>query len=311
MNCLKNVVGIRCQGDSSSSGLYVEDLEGINIKTAAQIADNRYQSGIDLIAKKKDFAVKAIVNDIRSQFLPYFRTNSIVDELKVGTYKDTTLTPSPFARGIQIKTRNSKLLKIRVSTIEIRLADFNYTGILDIIDGTNKTSYDFETDNEGVALIEVNYLSSENEIQVVIEDPNIKPIDAYVKKGCNCYTRRSEFLHATGYKDGDKASSTFGLSVQFLAECDNEKLICLISNQLGFPILYKTGIEIVKEWIASDRLNPVTIIDDGTEEFLLENFENEYKKQLNLLIETLPKLMNHLDDVCVVCVGNHYVEAIP
>lgn len=311
MECLNKVVGIRCLGDSSSSGLYVEDLEGINVKTAAQIADSRYQSGLDLIKKKKDFAVKAIVNDIRAHFLPYYRTNTVVDELKIGKYKSTTMTQSPLQRGLEVKTRNSNLLKIRVQTIEIRILETNYQGTVKILDGLDVTSYDYETDANGQASLLVDYLSSTNHVKIVIEDDQITPFDAYIKEGCNCYSRRSEFLKATGVKNGSSATSSFGLSVQTLAECDNESLICLLSNQLGFPILYKTGIEIVKEWIASDRLNPVTIIDDGTEEFLLDNFEREYKKQLNLLTTSLSKVLNNIDEICVVCAGNHYAEGIP
>ena len=311
MNCLKNIVGVRCLGDSSSSGLYVEDLEGINLKTAAQIADVRYQSGLDLISKKKDFAIKAISNDIQAAFLPYFRINSIIDELSIGKFKNTTLTPSPFNRGVQIKTRSSRLLRIQIQNIEVKIVETFLTSFVKIIDGLDENIIEFTTDAEGKAKIDVNFISKTNEVFVVIEDPLITPFDGQLKNGCSCYSKSSEFLIGKGYKDGQTASSTFGLSVQSLAVCDQEQFVCLLAPRLGFAILYKTGIEIVKEWIASDRLNPVTMIDDGIEEFLLEEFESQYNKQIKLLIESLPDFMSRLDEICVVCSGNHYVEAVP
>mgnify|MGYP003109177124 CR=1 FL=1 len=311
MNCLNHIVGIRCQGDQSSSGLYIEDLEGINLKTAAQIADSRYQSGLDLIAKKKDFAIKAIVNDVRASLLPYYRTNTVVDELQVGEFKTTSLSTSPLRRGLKVKTRSSNLLKVRIQWIEVQIVETKKKVNIYVQDGSTNHLFEVETDNDGFARINVDLLSETKEVVVYIQDDTITPFDAYVKNGCNCYTKRSEFLHSTGFKSGETASSTFGLSVQALAECDNEALICLLSNQLGFAILYKTGIEIVKEWIASDRLNPVTIIDDGTEEFLLDNFEREYKKQLSLLQTSISRLLNNIDEICVVCSGNHYTEGIP
>ena len=117
MNCLNNIVGVRCLGETSISGLYIEDLEGINLKTASQIADVRYQSGLDLIVKKKEFAIKSIKNEIQGAFLPYFRMNSMIDELLIGKYKETTISQSPLERGLQVKTRNSRLLRIEIKTI--------------------------------------------------------------------------------------------------------------------------------------------------------------------------------------------------
>lgn len=311
MNCLNNIVGVRCLGDSSSSGLYVEDLEGINVKTASQIADVRYQSGLDLIKKKKEFAIKAIANDIQGAFLPYFRMNSLIDELVVGKFKDTTLTTSPLKRGVEIKTRNSRLLRIQIQTVEIKILEAALTSYLKIIDGLDEKLVEFTTDADGKALIDLNYISKTNQIFIVLEDPLITPFDGQLKSGCHCYSKSSEFLTGRGYKDGQTASSTFGLSVQSLAVCDQEQFVCLLAPRLGFAILYKTGIEIVKEWIASDRLNPVTMIDDGTEDFLLSEFESQYKNQLKILIESLPDFFIRLDEICVVCSGNTYVEAVP
>jgi len=271
----------------------------------------RYQSGLDLISKEKDFAIKAISNDIQAAFLPYFRINSIIDELSIGKFKNTTLTPSPFNRGVQIKTRSSRLLRIQIQNIEVKIVETFLTSFVKIIDGLDENIIEFTTDAEGKAKIDVNFISKTNEVFVVIEDPLITPFDGQLKNGCSCYSKSSEFLIGKGYKDGQTASSTFGLSVQSLAVCDQEQFVCLLAPRLGFAILYKTGIEIVKEWIASDRLNPVTMIDDGIEEFLLEEFESQYNKQIKLLIESLPDFMSRLDEICVVCSGNHYVEAVP
>lgn len=312
MDCLNNVVGVRCLGGPSPlSGLYVEDLEGINLKTASDIADVRYTSGLDLISKKLSFAQKAVVNDIQAALLPYFRVNTLIEELKIGHFKTTYSTPSPNERGVKFKTRNSRLMKIRIKKIEIELQEANTTSIVSIKDGIDQTDFEFTTDANGKAVLSPEYFSKTNEVFVVIADGNVTPKHTQIKPGCNCYNKTSEFLIGWGWNNGSQASSTFGLVVQALAECDNEEIVCLMSSKLGFPILYKTGIEIVKEWIVSDRLNPVTIIDDGTEEFLLEEFESQYKKQLKTLVESVPRFMSTIDEVCVVCNQSKYYESTP
>ena len=312
MECLNNIVGVRCAGGPAPySGLYIEDLEGINLKTASDIADVRYHSGLDLILKKLAFAQKGVLNDIQGAFLPFFRVNTLIEELRIGEYKSTFSLPSPFQRGVKMKTRNSRLMKIRIKEVEIQIQEPDTTSNLLIKDGQEVTTYEFTTDASGNATVRTEYLSKTNEVFVVIEDDQITPRQTQLKPGCNCYNRTSEFLIGWGWNNEGQSSSTFGLIVQALAECDNEELICLMSSKIGFLILYKAGIEIVKEWIVSDRLNPVTIIDDGTEEFLLDEFERQYKKHKKTFVESVPRFMSTIDEVCVVCNQSKYYESTP
>jgi hypothetical protein len=311
MNCLENVVGIKCLSSSSGSGLFLEDLNGINLKTAANIADSRFVSGLELLKSKRNFAIQAVKQDIEGLVLPYFRMNSLIDDLLIGEFKSNLLSSQPLSRGVKIKTKKSRLLRVRIKTIEIRIQEANFVHSVQIIDGNTVTNYGFETDSNGVAKIQVDHLTESNEVLVVMDNSVVTPFDASLKTGCSCYSKSTEFLIGWGWNGSTTTTSTFGLRVESLAECDNDSLFCLIGHKLGFAILYKTGIEIVKEWIASDRLNPVTIIDDGTEEFLLEEFSRDYKHAIKVLIEQIPELLSRVDDVCVVCNQSRYVEGTP
>ena len=311
MICLENLVGIKCSGTTSTSGLYVEDLEGINLKMASGIADNRYISGLQLIQAKRDFAAKGILNDLQGAFLPFFRINSLIDEIKVGHFKTSYLTQSAPERGVKLKSRNSPRLKIRIDSITVDIQEALHAGQVKILDGNSTTLIDFTTDADGRAELRPEYLSETNEVFVVMEDATVTPRDGQIKNGCHCYSKATEFLIGHGWTGGSQSTSSFGLSVNALAECNNDELVCLVSSKLAFPLLYKTGIEIVKEWIASDRLNSVTMIDDGTEQFLLDEFERQYKRSLKTTIATLPALMTRIDEVCVVCNQSRYLESTP
>jgi len=312
MECLNNVVGIRCVGGPApSSGLYISDLEGINIKRASQIADSSFTSGLDLLTQKLSFAQKAVLSDIEAAFLPFFRMNSIIDELKIGVFKNSYLSASANSRGVKFKTRNSRLMRIRIKTIEIDIQEADTTSTVTIQDGNDSFDYEFTTDENGKAVVVAEYLSKTNQVFVTISDAAITPRDAAIKSGCSCYHKSTEFLIGWGWNGSSQTTSSFGLCVQALSECNNDEIVCLLSSKLGMAILYKAGYQIVKEWIASDRLNPVTMIDDGTEEFLLDEFERQYKKEIKTIVATVPRFMATIDEVCVVCNQSKYVESTP
>jgi hypothetical protein len=118
-------------------------------------------------------------------------------------------------------------------------------------------------------------------------------------------------LLANGWAGSGISTSSFGLEIQANAECSMNELACVISQQLRFPILYKAGIEIVKEAKASDRLNSVTLLDDDKIEFLLNEFSEQYKLHFNNVVQSLPELLKRIDDICVICNQSRWVYGTP
>ena len=45
--------------------------------------------------------------------------------------------------------------------------------------------------------------------------------------------------------------------------------------------------------------------------FLLENWTAEYDKQMKMLIESLPQLLRRIDECCIVCNQNRYIQGLP
>jgi hypothetical protein len=310
-NCLDNYVGVRCLTPDPRSGYYINDLEGLNLRYAADIADSDYVSGLEFLRSKIAFATDLVLSDLLTYTLPFFRINSIIDELSAGNYKTNFLTPNPSDRGFDIKVRNSRLLRIRVRKVEIRIQETNTSSSIIINDGNDSTSFPFTTDSNGIAEIFPDYLSKTDRIFVTLNDTSLNVLDTEIKSGCGCSSKSGRYLYVSGWNGTGNSSSSYGLSLDLNAECSLDEIGCILAPRLGLPILYRSGIEVVKEAITTDRLNSITLLDSDKGEFLLESFSKEYDKSLKALIESIPNLFRRIDDCCVVCNQSRYGVTIP
>jgi hypothetical protein len=282
-NCLDNFIGVKCLSTNPKSGLWINDLEGINIRMAADIADSGYLSGLQLLEKKIEFATQLVMQELSGYLLPYFRINSTIDELLAGEFNSNFIAPSPNDRGIKVIVKNTRMMRILVPNIKIRIQQTNFSHSVEIVDGLVTTSYPFTTDANGEAIVYPNYISNSREIYILMDNTAINVADTDVKSGCSCSSKSSEFMLANGWSGSGVSNQAYGILAQLNAECKIDELMCIISQHLRFPILYKSGIEIVKEAKATDRLNSVTLLDDEKMEFLHNEFKEEYDKHMKII----------------------------
>jgi hypothetical protein len=243
--------------------------------------------------------------------MPHFRLNSLVDELKVGEWDDAWNTPAAFDRGVRINTRDSRMLRVRVQSVKIKIQQPTFSGLIKILDGIETTTFPFTTDANGDAEIFPNYLSETDEIFVTTDNTAINTNKTKVKGGCKCSTKKSEFLIANGWTGTTTAGTSFGLIVGAAAECSVDEIGCVLAQKLRFPILYRAGMEIAKEALTTDRLNSVTLLDGDTWRFCLDNWSAQYDAQMKTAVQQLPELFNRMDDICVICNQSRYVQGMP
>jgi hypothetical protein len=310
-SCLDNLIGVKCLSVNPKSGLWINDLEGINIRMAADIADSGYMSGLQLLEKKINFASELVMQELSGFLLPYFRVNSAIDELLVGDFNSNYLAPSPNDRGIKATVKNTRMMRVFVGEVKIRIQQVNFTHSFEIIDGLNSTSFPFTTDANGEASVFANYISSNREIYILMDNTAINPADTDVKSGCSCSSKSSQFMLVNGWSGSGVGNNSYGIKAQLTAECKTDELICIISQHLRFPILYKSGLEIVKEAKATDRLNSVTLLDNDKINFLYEEFSMQYDRHMKIVVNQLPELFKRIDDICVICNQSRYVYGNP
>lgn len=311
-NCFENFIGIKCLSQTApKSGLYIDDLQGINLRFAADVADSGYISGAAMVENKINIATQIVMDEIARFAMPYFRMNSLIDEILAGEFQNGFTTPAALMRGLRITTRESRLIRIRVQRVEIRIQETNYSGNVEIVDGPDYALFPFTTDSSGRATIYPNYLSTTAELYIVTDNTNINVQKTKIKGSCNCSSKKSQFMIANGWTGATTSSDSFGLVVQAMAECDQNQIACMLAQKLRFPIWYRAGIEIVTEALTTDRLNSVTLLDKEKCTFLIDLFGQEYDKTMKSAIEQLPDFFSRLDDICVVCNQSRYVQGTP
>lgn len=309
--CLENFIGVRCLTTNPTSGLWINDLPGINLGYAADIVDRGGMSGLQFLQEKIDFATRLVVQELSGAALPYFRMNSIIDQVHAGEWKSTFIAPANIDRGVKITANKSRLLRVRVNNVKIKIQQANYSGNIKCDDGVSFTLFPFTTDANGEAEIFPNYLSNTKDLWVLLNDNGINVNNSEVKTGCGCSSKASRYMTATGWNGSGLANSTYGLQVDATAECSYDEFACIISAKLPFLILYKAGIEIIKEAITTDRLNSITLLDTDKAQFMLSDFTKEYDKHSKMLIDSLPELFKRVDDCCIMCNQAKYVIGRP
>ena len=310
--CLNNLIGVKCLTTGTpTSGLYINDLEGLNLKYAANIADSDFISGLQFLNEKIAFATKLVISDLTRYALPYFRMNSIVDELSVGDWTSNNLAPQNVDRGVHLMVKRSRMLRINVTNIKIKLGNGNTSHSVVVESGIVSEVFPFTTNAQGEAEINLNFTSTNQEVYVYMNNSTINVNNSSIKTGCGCSSKSGQFLSAYGWNGSGNSNSTYGLKVQATAVCDNDEFACILGAKLGLPILDRSGIEILHEAVATDRLNALTVLDTDKINFLLENWTAEYDKQMKMLIESLPQLLRRIDECCIVCNQNKYVQGLP
>lgn len=309
--CLDNFIGVKCLTTNPTSGLWVNDLPGINLGYAADIVDRGGMSGLLFLKEKIDFATRLVLQEVSGYSINYFRMNSIIDQIHIGEWKSNFLAPSPTSRGVKIKSSQSRLLRVRINSVKIKIQQANYSSDIICDDGVDASLYPFTTDSNGEAEIFPNYLSNSDSVWVLMDDTSINVNNSEVKNSCGCSSKSSKYITAYGWNGSTTTNSTYGLQVDAIAECSYDEFGCIIASRLPFIILYKAGIEIVKEAVTTDRLNAITLLDTEKANFMLKDFTLEYEKHMKMLIDSLPELFKRVDDCCIMCNQSRYVIGRP
>ncbi|MFM9143750.1 MAG: hypothetical protein ACKOPP_07125, partial [Bacteroidota bacterium] len=162
------------------SGLFINDLPGLNLRYAADISDT---TGLQLIQEKSDFATSLVLQELSGAMIPFFRQNSIVDNIQVGYFRNSYLPPVALNRGVHLKVKFSRLLRLRINSVKINLQQSLHTGNIIIDNGLTTESFSFTTDADGNAEIFPNYLTDSVEAWVLLDNTGINVNNSEIKSG--------------------------------------------------------------------------------------------------------------------------------
>lgn len=335
IECFNNLVGIRVEcGDQipSHSGFYIQDLPFLNLKLADALISDQ-SSGIQLLNDCYSRAVNYLVNDARTRMNPYFKRTSVIENNQVGYYplQQTIISGvAGFYKGIQIQIRQFPYLDVFIpsmtlwvdytGTIPVEVWNLTTGKLLDTIsvdcvagvqtllpEMYKNYSNNGQTLNlfigyntTGINSYQANIYSSiiPNSYGSCITCLNAAPWSSWNR---NKYTWLfSQQISASLPKIQTNLSScndTGGLSLTYTLNCSMDKWLCSMRNQYGYALLYRWGVEILKEATMSMRLNSLVVLKKEEKEALQMDFEATYEKSMGDAFRNV-KLPN---DVCFVC----------
>lgn len=323
MDCLDNLIGIgkTCAGSVPTSGLYIQDLPGISLKIADAAINEEEISGKTLIERKIGFAQDYLVNDIRNFLKDRFNILSAIEENTIGYYKEdqsiTTLEAGKL-KGFRIQLRERPYLQLNLHRIGIKLNATVSTSIFVYDLHQNKLIDTIAVDAVAgdIVYLDVNkkYLTNRQKLSLFIcyasADSgayNTNTYEGTIRRCRTCAGDGNYYSYiSSGYLNSAlsktdanfNASSTGnGLTIDYSVSCSIEPFVCNLSQLLAWPLLFKTGAELMVELINSRRLNSIIVIDQGTNQEMLSYFQMEYEKSMTNLCTNL----RLPDDICFHC----------
>lgn len=307
MACFDDFITYRGSGTTPTSGLYVNDLYGFYFTKADAIANTDYATGVEFIESLVDRAVGYVTSEIKRYVMPYFKINSVIAHYLGGEFDDDGEyhAVDTADRGIRIDLDETTLSRIQINRVRILFNDAGAENIT-ITDGVNTETYAVTLVAGEEQDVEINYSCVRRRVYITM-DKALHPAKGDVKMD---YYPDYDPLAVRGY-NGDLTSSHYGIQADISVICSMDEVACLLKEFLGHAVLYRFGIEAAREAIDTDRINFFTLTNrDGIVE-LLESYQLDYENEMKQIARSIPKLMRKLDNTCIDCNQNKYLERVP
>lgn len=305
--CTENFIGIKhCDRPAPKSGYYINDLEGLTMSAAADIAVE--SDAVTLFEEKIQFAIKQTVNDACAQ-MPKLQFNVFVDSLQYHDFSGEQRQGEP-SLTITPNKRKSPFSSLVVNTIFVKLGE-DYAGDLLITDdGQTVETLPIEAAGGTELCIEGLAVKIKGVLNIRIPDGNLSPFVArkqsfaWESAIADCCSRPWQGL----YFD---ASDGIGIAADVSVVCDEDKLLCRMLHPLKEAILYRAGAEILNEWLATDRVNFLAQNGQEWAQKKKEEWGYAYNAKLKYALgSNMLKTLQKLDPVCFDCAGNKFGYAI-
>lgn len=345
MECLIDYIGLKdCDTDTSPSGLFINQLAGVELAMINSIAD---EDQADYIGVWNDVQARAALrfkNDIKAIFAERYKLKQIYKSIDLGNIVDINnySFQSNEYKGFKVELNcdtsdyaPSNLQVFYVQTIKFYSSASNRNVSVHIFDlDTGEELYNsgvFQSVSAwNIKTINATYVARRIFICVKADEIDVPALDISTINNslfyncgdydycfdCGCGTVGK----ITGMKENFidniiefNPSNTFGVSAIFSIQCQFEPIICNNLNVFASAWLYLLGSELMDERIYTSRLNEYTLFDKVKAKELKKIFEAKYKGGVvddityyGELNTTLNSINLNLNDACLEC--NHLYQ---
>jgi hypothetical protein len=316
--CYENVFAFRPDQSCAApivptSGLYIDDLEGISLRTVGSNGKHTYQNAQAVLNAKTVLALQKTeiwlqsVLQKRGFILPQLQPAA-----NLCSYLSTTQTVAAGARGVTLYRRHgaTNLANIYIDKVQYK-AKTSGTATLIIQNTDGVTLYtspaNVVTADAPVTFVLLAYFSIDVRVLVITDT---EPYDTTCDSSCGCLHsqntakhRRAAMYKVVGFDGTNDAASGFGVTVCAAVRCSIQSLMCYILDIIKMPLRLYVGIELLREFRANNAAtaqNPAFYTKDIQKE-TMGIWQKEADYQLSIQIDTILHSLRDYDPYCISC----------
>ncbi len=323
MNCLNEIlcgkryiIGIKdyVDCDKPESGLFINQVPGINLKAASKIAPDQAQSGALFLQECIKTATQMVFDEFLDELTKYFNFNNIVETRDLQNFSADVKVMANVKRGIVLKRWRSELAQIYVERIYVKVKQTG-PAVIEITDGAEVTTINADLTAEVINIIDVRKKFNKESISILMNDQNFDTYNCNMSDWNSCGSCASStgkhFLVRGWNGAAEESGSCYGIGVMAYIRCFEENVICSILPRMYWLILYKSAIVFLKEFIATDRVNFLATFGKEMAATVLEDCEEEYKKKWKTLLLITYQFLKDTKGECIQCNGNAIRNELP
>lgn len=298
--------------DSSSSGFYINDLEGISLKLASQVTNGEVVRGEDLIRQKERSAIIDTIRDFRILINEDVKTKDIVHQEKlVGNWSDYM---SVGRVGYKITRCNDDMTRLESFQICLFPKDSLEVQVNIDEDGSvRQVNAKLTGGRENCVKIDLKSNAQQILIYVNMCDHELKKL---VDCTCDCGELCNECFTVSpvSYIDGKWKSFWPFIKMNIVCRCNWDELVCLYKDQLAQAAMYRLGIRLMYEVIftqnytgliqnSKESASELLKIWEGVPDGATFDIRSEYYKSLKPVADMAKDYLRENAKCCIECKG--------
>lgn len=319
-NCLEKLVGVRSDCENGNcSDFYIEDIEGVDLKSLAEIANINSPSGVTVAKDLINTASREMLGDLELLIGNGYSIKETFDKLC-----STCTYLTSYANNAGISVNSTVVTKYGVLRVHSLQALTNYTGKAAILINDGKATKSFPVDLVAgeIGVFTLSYETLEKSVKITFDNPAIgsaKINCPSTSTGCGCGGSASRSAANTirfqGLVGGQSAPNQYGFIACASIGCSNDAMICDLISQtpklFALTLLYKVGAKYYSSARLSKRNNRTAGQEDEEKIDMQAYYSKLYGTRLTGtainkgLYGIISNYLKQKNDKCVSCDGKN------
>ncbi|MEE9571458.1 MAG: hypothetical protein V3W20_00245 [Candidatus Neomarinimicrobiota bacterium] len=304
INCLVGYVGLKKIVITPTSGLFINDLHGITTNQFETVRELDENDGIlESWNTLEDRAIRLLERDIMSNLKKYYQNHSIITSGLTGFVDDNTLVNhggNVYAGWLFDMSDYSPSLKLEINDIRVHLtADENFNVRIFDANTGEQLFIKAVTGTSGQNIVKIlQEYAVYNHNKIFVAYDTVIPIRIFNDPTVPGLISQGSVNTSSTVLAENIDSSEVGMAVGFNVKCSIEEFVCSRLELFTEPLLYKLGIEYLKNSKYSEEFTRFNLLDTEQTNELIEEYTTQYQ---DLLDSTFLDLKVPDDGICFIC----------